>query len=444
MRLVRAVSLAALAGAAVAQPQSACRRARRGGRRARHVRAARTAPRRCGRRALALLVALDVVPARATPFRRPGSGRAPCEPAGGPGTGRRLPPLRARARCPIRAVPCTYSSNGATFDLTSASFNQAGWLLFDSRGNVGADSTWHYRLGICTNIANQAVPSDFGCVGPSPAFQYNTQLPGAMCYRLSAPIASANTASWSLLAPMGNPGFVGNPALGVVLSYTGGDSCTVPPTTPGGPWQTYPRSVNLNFLCWDQPEVDLNATVEESVTCQYNVFIKSLWGCPQQCGMGPDPLVPASAPGYGQNHICSNHGFCDYDYTNGYPKCYCYEGWFGNNCGSTVAPAAPTPKSSGGAIAGALFGGIALGLIVAFVVRRFACQRRGGGGDAGGGGAGPAAYSTLSDAGGSGAAPAAPWSGATSTSALSSGAGAYVPPTAGSGKPAGGFDDPLL
>lgn len=49
--------------------------------------------------------------------------------------------------------------------------------------------------------------------------------------------------------------------------------------------------------------------------------IDSSIGCPLQCKVTNEK-------------VCSGNGICQYDETNKIPKCFCYEGWFGEDCSS--------------------------------------------------------------------------------------------------------------
>lgn len=131
--------------------------------------------------------------------------------------------------------------------------------------------------------------------------------------------------SWGLYDPR-------NPSLGVWLQYLGGDAC------PG----KRSRQLRIWFLCYDDAtNIPDDELVLESNTCAYDIFLKSAYGCPLQC-----PLV--TPPGSGTRRICAGHGVCDFDAARGNSRCFCNDGWGGDDC--TVAAGAPTKVSTASAI----------------------------------------------------------------------------------------------
>eukprot|EP01084_Bolivina_argentea_P122784 217581_1 len=53
--------------------------------------------------------------------------------------------------------------------------------------------------------------------------------------------------------------------------------------------------------------------------CQYYTKMKSVYGCPAECGTY-------------NKHLCAGNGICGFDFTNTQPKCMCYQGNSGTNC----------------------------------------------------------------------------------------------------------------
>merc|ERR1711902_445184 len=53
--------------------------------------------------------------------------------------------------------------------------------------------------------------------------------------------------------------------------------------------------------------------------CSYILEIESQMGCPLECAVVNE-------------RICAGNGLCEYDETNGKPKCFCFDDWFGESC----------------------------------------------------------------------------------------------------------------
>ncbi len=84
------------------------------------------------------------------------------------------------------------------------------------------------------------------------------------------------------------------------------------------------REFRVKFKCED----DLyNVPDEETISeynhttdkCQYNMTVKSIYGCPTQCGIY-------------SNSLCGSQGLCQYDWSNNRSKCFCYYGKTGTAC----------------------------------------------------------------------------------------------------------------
>lgn len=151
------------------------------------------------------------------------------------------------------------------------------------------------------------------------------------------------------------------------LTYTGGDYCA-----SAGLGPVPQRSVSIFFECYDNPYNPQQDIVLENTACQYTIRIKSRAGCPLQC------RSPDNGP------ICGGHGICGYDATNGKARCYCNQGWTGDElCGYSGTESAPPAKNYAGNIAGGFFGGVCggvaaalIGFIVKAIVRGLPCRLR--------------------------------------------------------------------
>ena len=131
---------------------------------------------------------------------------------------------------------------------------------------------------------------------------------------------------------------------GVSLQYLGGDAC------PHG-WGS--RSLKLHFQCADGENVLHKEPVVETDTCQYEIFLKSTFGCPTRA-CGPDWLVcltrpcvcgssrvcvaaTAVAECFGSNlKLCSSHGVCGYDTDQKAARCFCNPGYAGSFCSDST------------------------------------------------------------------------------------------------------------
>lgn len=284
---------------------------------------------------------------------------------------------------------------GATYDLSSLMYPN-GFVVEDGRndGSVSNAAQYMYQFSLCENVS--PLPQSPYCnttmdddgtnpmTGPSPAFQYLKNLnPGAnyqQCWRLgdSYPATTQNNVQWSLLwGPMTT-----NPAQGVSIAYLNGNRCRSANGTE------LRRSITLHFECEPARGVfSFNTTVLELTDCEYHVVIRSKYGCPVQCPIATPPNSYISG-------ICAGHGVCDYDSTNGYAKCFCNEGWSGQDCTQLGDAGLPPKSSHAGPIAGGFFGGLFGGLLIGAAIYYYFVVVRGEGG-AGGAGSGSAAWANF-------------------------------------------------
>jgi hypothetical protein len=203
----------------------------------------------------------------------------------------------------------------------------------------------------------------------------------------------------------------------VSLTYLNGDTCQL------SDGSYIRRNITLHMFC--QPKAGMwnvnNVTIFESPMCSYHVILYSKAGCPTECPWGEN------SNGLGTS-ICTGNGVCDYDDTNGYAKCFCNEGWSGNDCSVSGAPTPPPLTSHAGAIVGFLFLGVVLGVAIGggafyyFVVMK---------------GVAPTGFAQLGGGGGGGG--AGVQSGVSQPVASSAAGGGYAPPPAGDSD-----DNPML
>ena len=70
---------------------------------------------------------------------------------------------------------------------------------------------------------------------------------------------------------------------------------------------------------------DLEEQIEEFEICSYGIELFTIHGCPLEC-----PYVDQS--------LCNGEGICDWDFSNNRSKCFCYEGYYGDDCVDTKDP----------------------------------------------------------------------------------------------------------
>lgn len=106
-----------------------------------------------------------------------------------------------------------------------------------------------------------------------------------------------------------------NPTIGVQVTYPNGDWCSAYGKN---------REFQMVFLCSNESS---NPSIVERVTesqCEYQIVMETSKGCPAEC-----PVE--------NGRICSGNGVCEYDWKREEPKCFCFHGWYGSDCGDTEA-----------------------------------------------------------------------------------------------------------
>ncbi len=214
------------------------------------------------------------------------------------------------------------------------------WILPDGANNQG-DGGYN-----CSTTVGGTGNTKSPQYGPAPAYQVSN-VPTQRwdyCHRLGSTIQPGGYANvnYKLID-------TSNPSRGVGIQYTGGDQCGPDaPTTPR-------RSLTI----WLQCDEDASGTISSqevvleqappagspagTASCQYEIFLKTAYGCPFECPVGPDPNT-------GANKLCSNHGFCDFDTSAAQPKCFCNDGWTGVDCATRSAVAPSGLSATGGVL----------------------------------------------------------------------------------------------
>jgi len=156
----------------------------------------------------------------------------------------------------IDAQDCSFTdaSSGTTFDLSGLRLSGAYYR--------GTDSThkYQYDMNVCA-----IVPDTTTC----------TQASGIICQWENGKYVST-ISTWGLSSkPRPYPAWSvvdpSNPALGVQLNYTNGDSCVVS-------GRSYTRTAIVSFYCADRQ--DLNFSVSEPSTCLFVLAMNTPLACP--------------------------------------------------------------------------------------------------------------------------------------------------------------------
>jgi len=218
------------------------------------------------------------------------------------------------------APKCSWSSGkGASFDLTKLQELSQNKPLTMADRMQAAEKDFKYTFGVCTTVAPPGIckmadgsPQVNKDAYWAPAWQTNTTQSVATydngCFYLGN--ADMNMfMKWGLLDET-------DPALGVKLTYTGGEHCS----------SGARRQFEMKFTCAKGTVEKIgNNVIDESAHCKYSVEIESEYACPTECGFG------------GGHAICNNHGVCGYDTDSKSSKCFCNEGYSGKGCDKATA-----------------------------------------------------------------------------------------------------------
>jgi len=232
---------------------------------------------------------------------------------------------------------CLYNAGNSTFNLRPLQ-SATGIQVNDASNNAGSIN-YTYVFNLCANLdpivsrlplACNATCGGVGAncnsltSGPAPAFQLNNvpNMPLVeQCHRLGAqltPGAPSNPLQYGLYD-------VTNPSRGLVMQYTGGDSCGGSPNL---------RSLKLWLLCDPGASGDISQelVVEAPGSCIYEIFVRTPYACPAECAVNKDAN--------GNTVLCNNHGFCEYDPIASNSRCFCNDGYGGSDCSPASPPAA--------------------------------------------------------------------------------------------------------
>lgn len=342
---------------------------------------------------------------------------------------------------------CNYDSgSGATYNLNNFASN-GGYSVYDGlKDPNGPQHVIQFSLCGDLNPVDQNVPQcnittgDDGStiVGNGNVFRTcvsNCLIGAPKCRRHGS--NTADTVNTFLIINNWNP------ASGLQLWFGAGDFTStpfqMPPLTANAPGAIVNNRAMIVYMsCVDvaNSTVDIPEVIPGATGGLINVLLRSYQACPNEC--------PRSAVGFKQR-ICGGNGVCDYDVANSKARCFCNQGWSGDNCltgGDAGLPPAPSfvPNIAGGFIGGLLAGIILVAIAILVIAKKTNSSFVDAvnfGSCGGGGGAKKGAAATDDVAGFYGQAAAAPtFAGAA--------ASVYEPPTGEIPQPSSMYDGPLL
>ena len=208
--------------------------------------------------------------------------------------------------------------------------------------------SFEYTLNFCGNVVNNPKPCAHR---PDSGVAWRTNLNSSHltdCTRLGGDFTKRPT-------PIGFKLFdEKKPSKGVVMTMAGGEKP-----------KDCDRVAQLDVvhLCADRsfpPAGRLDETFVELVNnCEYRVFIPSLFGCPKEC-----PVK--------HGRVCAGRGICSYDTDDQSTRCFCDTGHKGKDCSQSGGSGGGKGK-----IAGAVIGGMLIGITIVAGVYFFRHMRGG-------------------------------------------------------------------
>lgn len=218
---------------------------------------------------------------------------------------------------------------GANFDLRTlklADSSKTSYNLVD--GDIPCtpetEPSYGYAWNFCEPIPASLTPEPCRNMGKyGVVLQYAEFIKGEYyCFLLGHFDAKQNELKYKLID-------VNDPTKGVVVAYPPGDRCSA---TNGKL-----RSASVEVQCANTPAAVVSA--QEPVTCEYNLVMKSYYGCPTVCFSWILDccykcitfILMQECPVTG-NGLCDSHGHCAFDKKAKKPYCYCNEGYSGSAC----------------------------------------------------------------------------------------------------------------
>lgn len=109
-----------------------------------------------------------------------------------------------------------------------------------------------------------------------------------------------------------------DPAAGFKVTYTNGDLCHT---------NNVNRKTTVVALCEDALELDARVGGDQvreiggAKACNYEIIFRSSYACPKECPVAGD-----------ERKSCGGNGHCRYDRDANAARCFCSNGWGGEDC----------------------------------------------------------------------------------------------------------------
>jgi len=236
------------------------------------------------------------------------------------------------------SMSCTLDVDGAHFDLSELEKRQDYTVL-------GGDLTWtsqkeekyKYQFGLCKNVVKerrQTICNDEGEVD-------------AAVYQVG-PVGTSQPESCHVAGKISEQTKLqlqskADPSLGLFVNYTDGSQChhdhdlsncdyTGSGTSYGK--QCPKRRTAIFFECADAEAepgeaIEVNSMGQPS-HCEYVISMRTMHACPSECGRAYNSDMKRLA-------LCAGHGICGWDKSNNKAKCFCDDGYGGNDCNSSAS-----------------------------------------------------------------------------------------------------------
>jgi hypothetical protein len=187
-------------------------------------------------------------------------------------------------------------------------FPAAPYKVSDVRG----EDTYYFNIG--EDVSAQSAGACGTSSQPPNAMAYQVDN-GQFCYALSNSKNDATFLGWNFTLYDET-----RPARGVSMTLLGGSK----QFCGGGRSRTF----TLSLQCAGSTPIGFlypDATVFERNTCDYQIELKSIAGCPTQC--------------INNGLLCANNGVCGYDTDAKRSKCFCFSGFTGGDCSASTSSA---------------------------------------------------------------------------------------------------------
>ena len=233
----------------------------------------------------------------------------------------------------------TFTQRNATYDLCplSKSSNSGQIKYYKVQDSRTTNTTTDYRYEYYFNVANSLpiipeicetgknnfthkyCPKDANCTNDKNTIEITDN---AVAYQVRYSIKEEKEVDcWVIGQGDGEWRLIDeqDPSFGVQLTYLNGDY-------DDGACKSN-RKFNLRFDCEDNVlYIPDEEPLYEYDLCEYTLSVPSQYGCPIECNIF-------------DNQLCNSQGLCGYDNTNDVPRCFCFNEYTGDDCGTYDADA---------------------------------------------------------------------------------------------------------